>query len=226
MAKPTSRHRWIQHCINEFNAGKPVGTRHRSTNLHYPKLREDGVIGPSTRTAIRKTRYFLGLGTEHWQGNPVEVSDNFLRLIKNPFLGDMTRRKLASKRRNARVRRWQVSRRPPPATGGLTYFDGKRCASWIARGLFAVRASGLAFALLSGFRDPAYSTSLCYRICEHPSCPGLCAGAGSNHSGIFFPRGAADCTNGPTVRSRARARGCPLNNHLPRDLPHCSYNGN
>jgi hypothetical protein len=113
-----------------------------------------------------------------------------------------------------------------PAGSGLSYFDGVRCATWIARNLAKVRAAGRwAGRLVSGFRDPRYSTSLCYAMCGRPSCPGRCAGANSNHSGIWFPAGAADVSDYITFGAECRRLGLPLHNNLPIDRVHYSNSG-
>lgn len=235
MARPDRRVRWIQHCIDGLFKGHPVGTRHRSGALHYPTLRPDGLRGKRTVTAIKKARFYVGLGSEDWERNPVEVSDDFLRLIKDPFSRSKNetraewrkRRKLASKRRKARVKRWKSNRRTAPAssTKGLVYFDGKLTAAWIAKWLVRARLAGIHFTQTSGFRWPWYSRLLCVRICGRPRCPGLCAGETSNHSGIFYPRGASDNAPPWGLRAWLARHGAPLTNHLPHDPVHVSASG-
>lgn len=222
-----TRIRWIQHCVNMFNAGKPVGTKNRMPSLHYKPLRLDGVAGHQTKVAIQKTRYHCGIGPSNYRDNPTSVSDDFLRIIKDPFSGSRSRRRLASKRRRARIARWKKQRVGAPTShGGLTMLDGRQVVTWIARGLVYARRHGVSFSVISGYRTPAYSRSLCYPICGGPRCPGLCAGDTSNHSGLVFPRGAADTAgNAGGARAKARQGGVPLNNHLPRDYPHSSYSG-
>jgi hypothetical protein len=114
-------------------------------------------------------------------------------------------------------------------TTGVTTFDGVPVAAWMTRYLQWARAhGGWRGALVSGFRDPAYSESLCYRMCGKPSCPGLCAGRTSNHSGKELPHGAVDVTD--YVRFGVAMRQCPYTprifNNLPRDLVHFSATGN
>ena len=116
--------------------------------------------------------------------------------------GGRRRRKLAREVKRIRGEKDHLSRKlehlekkkdkPPPQTSGVVTFDGKPCAAWIAADLRKIREMGWDGYLLSGYRTPAYSESLCYGICGAPSCPGRCAGSSSNHSQYERPGGAAD----------------------------------
>jgi hypothetical protein len=210
----------------------------RRRALHLPRLTLDGREGPKTHKAIKLSRYYVGVGTEDWEKNSPDVSDRLLRLLRHPFRRpawetkkeNQKRRKLASRRCAARVKEWKRSRRPPPSQNGLTILDGKQCAAWIAKALLRCRTNRGAAGrwpgyLISGFRDPLYSEQLCFRRCGRPSCPGTCAGRASNHSGIIYPRGAADCFLATLLRRVAASLGIPLINHLPYDEPHSSATG-
>lgn len=80
--------------------------------------------------------------------------------------------------------------------------------------------------LYSGWRDPVYSESLCFNICNRPSCPGLCAGRASNHSQVGPPNwGAIDVKSYVAFAQACAKINAPFTNHLPADLPHRSYTG-
>lgn len=115
----------------------------------------------------------------------------------------------------------KVRRRP-----GLVWYDGKQVASWIADDLDKARAHGWHGVVVSGYRTPAYSESLCYRMCGRPSCPGTCAGRSSNHSqGYIFPNGAVDVTDYYRLAEVAAQLGLRIKNRLPRDRVHFSNSG-
>jgi hypothetical protein len=205
----------------------------RRFGLHYPVLRDDGRKGAHTREAIKKSRYYIAVGHGDWRKNGTDITPELLKTLANPFRrikgysrrDNLARRRTASKRRKERLARWKNAHRPHPKTKGLVYLDGKLCAAWIAGWLIKVRLHHVAFSLVSGYRSPEYSDSLCRRMCGQPRCPGLCAGRSSNHSGIYFPRGAADVTNFWAVRAMLARLGAPLTNHLPRDPVHVSNSG-
>lgn len=117
--------------------------------------------------------------------------------------------------------------RPVKGWPGVVWFDGKMCAAGIAKELQRIRNAGRwKGVLVSGFRTPAYSRSLCYARCGRPSCPGTCAGEKSNHSGRGYGRkGAADLTDFYTFKEEARRLGSWLENHLPYDPVHFSDSG-
>jgi hypothetical protein len=123
----------------------------------------------------------------------------------------------------------------PPKNHKLVEVDNRLCAGWIARkALKPARASGIWDGyVISGYRSPEYSTSICEGICGHPTCPGLCAGASSNHS---CPpshdckpfEGAVDVSDAAGLIAYCRSHGVPLHGageRLPNDVNHCSHSG-
>jgi hypothetical protein len=93
-----------------------------------------------------------------------------------------------------------ANKKAAAATTGVTTYDGVPCAAWLVPHLDWARHTGHGGVkwmgkLVSGFRDPAYSKSLCMKMCGAPACPGKCAGLTSNHSGSAKPNGAVDVTD-------------------------------
>ena len=116
---------------------------------------------------------------------------------------------------------------PPEPKDGVVTFDGHPCAAWIAHDLKEARDKGLwDGVLISGYRTPQYSTSLCFGICGQASCPGRCAGASSNHSKYVKPEGAADVSDYVRCEEAMRKIGSPLHNAIgPSDPNHMSSSG-
>ncbi len=117
----------------------------------------------------------------------------------------------------------------------LRRFDGKLVPRWIVQdALKPARKAGVQFTVISGYRSPAYSTSLCEAMCGAPTCPGRCAGATSNHScppthtGRKF-EGAVDVYPGaPALRAWCESHGNPIRGggaELPSDPNHFSRSG-
>src|SRR5262245_44265048 len=103
---------------------------------------------------------------------------------------------------------------------------GRPVARWIAEWLEKSYRAGWRGYVTSGWRDPAYSESLCYNMCGAPSCPGRCAGRSSNHSGSIYPAGAVDVTSYYTFAAIQVRIGSPLHNSLgAQDPVHFSYSG-
>lgn len=125
--------------------------------------------------------------------------------------------------------------KPPPQSGLLVTFDGLQVPRWIASILQNARNDGVSFHVISGYRSPAYSTSLCMGMCGAPQCPGTCAGAASNHacppSGKGVPyEGAVDVFPGaPALESWCRAHNQPLYGNGfalgSADMNHFSHTG-
>ena len=102
----------------------------------------------------------------------------------------------------------------------------KPLAAWMVPKVDAAYSHGWRGTLTSGWRSAAYSTSICYRLCGQPTCPGTCAGAGSAHSGSVYPAGAIDVTDPYGFAAASRAAGTGLHNSLgSRDPWHMSMSG-
>lgn len=101
---------------------------------------------------------------------------------------------------------------------------------WMIPWFDKVWNSGTHFEIVSWYRTPEYSESLCQNMCGAPTCPGTCAGRNTNHAcpptntGVKY-EGAADVSNYYAVRAALDRFGAPLTNHLPRDPVHVSHSG-
>jgi hypothetical protein len=193
-------------------------------------IRVDGTRGEMTDRRIRTIKYYLGyLGDRNAAANTEFRSR--LWHPKSLRYSSPVRLARAAARRVKQRREAKANEAKGRRTGVGTY-DGHPCANWMIPYLDWARHTGhdgnkWRGQLVSGWRDPAYSESLCYRMCGHPSCPGMCAGRSSNHSGSVKPAGAVDVTD--YDRFRWLMQYCPtlphLTNHLPRDRVHFSVSG-
>lgn len=189
-------------------------------------LTEDGAGGPLTGKRISEAKWFIGLPDHRNSGwSPaLEWMLHHFGKTKDGVIGpDGLKR--GSQRRAAQKAHAKKAHDHAVNHNGLVVFDGLPCAAWIARWLEKARAHGWTGRLVSGYRDPAYSTSLCRRICGAPTCPGRCAGATSHHVGIVEPAGAADVTQYIQCAQVMREIGSPLHNALPADKVHLSATG-
>jgi hypothetical protein len=133
----------------------------------------------------------------------------------------------------AKVEYLETHKDPGPVPN-LVSMDGRQVPGWIAEILQQARSSGAwGGYVVSGYRSPSYSISLCYAMCGRPSCSGMCAGAASNHaappSGTGQPyEGAVDVTDPYNLRRYVESRGLPLvggGAKLSRDHVHFSRTG-
>lgn len=103
---------------------------------------------------------------------------------------------------------------------GVTSFDGKPCAKWVAAELQWAREHGWKGRLESGYRSKADQE----RVCATGVTP--CAKPGtSNHEGKRFPKGAADVTNPEeldAVLSHKHGRKLKYTGKTIGDVPHFS----
>lgn len=111
---------------------------------------------------------------------------------------------------------------------GFTYVNGRLVCGWIAEELAKARGYGWRGSVVSGYRTPAYSESLCFHMCGRPSCPGRCAGRNTNHArGPAYPLGAVDVTDYWHLQQICRQHGLRIHNGLPSSDPvHFSHAGN
>lgn len=124
--------------------------------------------------------------------------------------------------------KWLRKHPPPldPDGDGLITVDGKQIATEVGREVLRIRAAGRWKGyVVSGYRTPEYSESLCYRMCGRPSCPGTCAGRSTNHARKGGRNGAVDLTDYYTFAAECKRLGSWLENHLSRDRVHFSDSG-
>lgn len=210
----------LQRALNRFTAAHP--------RLGHPPILEDGDFGPSTRKRIKDVKYDLGY---------VHVNDdvdaNFFKRMNHPTRVDpewkQTKEVVArGKKRRAKRRLWVLRNKFKAFLhSGVGTFDDIPVAKTAIPVLNWCRANGWNGRLVSGFRTPAFSESLCFRMCGRPSCPGQCAGRATNHAFATPERFALDVSdflNFAVIVSR-----CPIqpkmHNDLPHDLVHFSPSG-
>jgi hypothetical protein len=157
-------------------------------------------------------KYVHGHGIHRW----IRARNFALRLAKRTKDPAGAKRAAAAYEKHIKWIRAHDDPKPQPSGGNFVTMDGKQVAGWIGRIALQARAAGAWHGyLISGFRSPEYSTSLCMGICGHPTCSGTCAGALSNHS---CPpthtckewEGAGDFTDAAILCAYARAHGVPL----------------
>lgn len=191
------------------------------------KIREDGVPGPATLKRIREVKFWLG-----WLDKNIDShwTDNFAKAVLHPERQAKGTRDRGKTRRRRHNLAWAKTFLNPI---GVTTFDGVRVARWLVPYLKRARATGRWHGrLVSGFRDPAYSEKLCYRMCGRPRCPGKCAGRSSRHCGSRKPEGAIDVSDyyafGRAVHGWKPKNGWPIifNSLGAQDPVHFSAYGN
>lgn len=194
----------------------------------------DGKLGPSTQGRIRTCKWYLGYlppkgskgGSNSLDATPDHDFRQRLWHPKNPLYSSPARLSRAAKRRVAQRKRAKDNENKAKQHG-VSRYDGRLVANWLIPYCQWARAHGWRGTVVSGWRDPAYSESLCYRMCGRPSCPGRCAGRSSNHSGSDKPHGAIDVSD--YWRFAQIIAHCPLSpriyNALPIDRVHFSASG-
>ena len=214
----------IQRKLNEFTEHFP--------KLRYAPLRADGRDGPLTRKRIREAKLDLGYLRKNINSS---VDENFLWRLDHPFRVNpkrgQTQKAVNRGKRRRRDRRRHIARNRLRAylKPGVGFFDGVPVAKTFIPVLTWCRQNGWHGRLVSGYRTPAYSESLCYRMCGRPSCPGRCAGRSTNHAYATPERFAGDVSDYYNF-GRIVAR-CPLrpkvhNSLGARDPVHFSPQGN
>lgn len=146
-------------------------------------------------------------------------------LVKKRKAHEAVRRDLREKRQEIKEDHRAASGPGKKGSSSIVTFDGVQVVSDAAYWLAEARKHGWHGTLVSGYRSPAYSTSLCYGMCGAPSCPGRCAGASSNHARTAYPGPAVDVTDFITCERVLIDIGSGYYNDLPYDLVHMSKSG-
>lgn len=193
-------------------------------------LRIDGDPGHATYARTMGVKFYLGYGNNR----DGEFTGAFVRRMRHPLNEDYFPPGMihtGRERRATQKSHWRANQISSYLTAGVTRFDGRPVAKCAVPYLVYARSHGWFGQLVSGWRDPNYSQHLCYNMCGHPSCPGLCAGLSSNHVGSSCARFAVDVSDyirfGHIMATMSLAPGQPrLHNFLPHDLVHYSPSGN
>ena len=116
----------------------------------------------------------------------------------------------------------------PDRDGDLIEIDGKPVSAGVGREVLRIRAAGRwGGSVVSGYRTPEHSESLCFGMCGKPSCPGMCAGRSSRHTQKGGRNGAVDVSEWWTFRQECERLHSWLDNILgPADPVHFSDIGN
>jgi hypothetical protein len=200
--------------------------------LGHSRLIVDGKMGQLTKKRIRTIKWYLGYSRANMNAR---VDQIFFHRMAHPSRvnSNWNQSKQAVKnghRRRLSRRRWVAQNQLKSyLKPGVTRFDGKPVAKTAVPLLQWARKNGWRGVLVSGWRDPKYSQSLCFRMCGRPSCPGRCAGLASNHVGSSPAKFAMDVSDYSNFGSLMRR--CPLkpdvHNALgARDPVHFSPSGN
>lgn len=212
----------LQHALNRWSKD------HR--DLGRPVLQVDGGMGTLTKKRIREVKYDLG-----YLDPKGVIDENFFKRMNHPTEVHMdwgqgeeavARGKERRSRRRLAVARNRIRAFLKPGVGT---FDGVPVAKTAIPVLKWCREhGGWKGRLVSGYRTPAYSESLCFAICGRPSCPGRCAGRSTNHAYATPERFAIDVSD--YVNFGHIVAQCPIkpkmHNALPNDLVHFSPQGN
>jgi hypothetical protein len=191
-------------------------------------IMEDGKLGPSTFGRVRTCKYYLGYK------RPVNghINTDFRQRLWHPKsvrYSSPGRVRRGMERRIAQRKNAKQNDHHATQTHGVGRFDGIVVAACAIPYMQWAREHGWQGHLVSGWRDPKYSQSLCFRMCGRPSCPGKCAGLSSNHVGSEPSRFAIDVSD--YWRFGQLMRQCPhrpviLNRLGARDPVHFSPSGN
>lgn len=114
-----------------------------------------------------------------------------------------------------------------PDGDDLIEIDGKQVAEGVGMEVLRIRKAGRWHGVVvSGYRTPEFSESLCFKMCGAPTCSGKCAGRGTRHATKGGREGAVDLSDFITFAAECRRLGSWLENNLPVDLVHFSDLGN
>lgn len=215
---------------------KAVNHQLHDRNFPWRDVKVDSKAGRHTFDAAHMAGFLMGfsvdqlksIGSGHITEYTYEILTHKRRRSVAMKIRDRSRRDDAEHLR--KKHRYLKEHHDPNPGAGTTEFDGHEVATWIVVWLEKSRKAGWNGSVISGFRSPEYSTSLCVSMCGASSCLGRCAGAGSNHScppshACSYPEGAVDVSDQYNFADIQRRIGSPLQNNLPSDRLHFSASG-
>jgi hypothetical protein len=202
-------------------------------------LHVDGDLGDATRGRIRTVKWYLGYlppkgkhGSNSLDSTPDVDFRQRLYHPKDPRYSTPARIARGAARRTSQRRKANRNHHDATRRHGIVIYDGIPVAAYFVPHLDWARHIGhngkkWRGRVVSGFRTPQYSESLCYRMCGRPQCPGRCAGMATNHAYTEPPRGAVDLSDYTTFREIIpfSPHHPPIHNELPNDLVHFSPTG-
>lgn len=214
--------RHLQQALNHF-----IDTHPR---LGHAKLQVDGDMGKMTKQRLHEIKYDIGYKRENLD-KPAD--ENFFKRLNHPTRVEsrwgQTKEVVRRGKKRRRTRRLWVARNKTHAVlkPGVGTFDGVSVAKCAIPVLTWCRQHGWSGRLVSGYRTPAYSESLCRRMCGRPACPGRCAGRATNHAYAGPDRFAMDVSD--YIKFGQVVKNCPIRPHvhnsLPNDRVHFSPSG-
>jgi hypothetical protein len=219
----TKEIRQLQRAMNYFSV--------KYLDNGFAPILVDGKFGKSSKRRVQWTKYFLGYsGSVNDQNDTVDLK--FLSRMWHPKdirYSSAYRISRGNKRRIEQRARWARNKRKVRKTTGVGSFDGVPVANLAIPILEWCRKNGWRGRLVSGWRDPIYSRSLCRRMCGRDSCPGRCAGTSSNHVGTTWDRFAVDVSD--YSKFELVVARCPIKPRIrnlldARDPVHFSPQGN
>ncbi|MDQ3964355.1 MAG: hypothetical protein M3277_10655 [Actinomycetota bacterium] len=204
----------------------------RARKFPWRTIDADEIFGDETQKGARFAGWLMGF---HRGGELDNIRDGtitahaFAILVRQRDPSEEMKKRAEERKAIAKKLRFTHNHRPRKRKArGVAIFEEDQVASWMVKFLKKSRASGWDGQLISGFRSPQFSESLCLDMCGQPSCPGRCAGKNSNHSGLIHPAGAIDVSpeSAAEFASIQRRIGSPLRNDMPTTDPnHFSISG-
>lgn len=215
----------LQRALNHFT---------RRCKLGVTPLKVDGEMGRATRKRVKLCKYWLGYPRENvnsyvGDGHELMWRLNHARSIAGPWHVTKAGVQRGKARRAAHRRHVAANHVVAVFKPGVSHFDGQPVANPFIPYMQWARAHDWQGHLVSGYRTPPYSESLCYAMCGAPKCSGRCAGRSSRHSQTTLYGGAIDVSDYAKFKQLMAA--CPLRPQLhnvlgSRDPVHFSVVGN
>lgn len=196
----------------------------------WRKVIRDKNVGPATIKEAHFAGWLLGFSRKRLnhisKGLITKEDQKYLRREWKVTAGMAKRDKRRKKRVVELRQRHKESQKIDPDGDGLDTFEGVTVDAAFISWLRKARKAGWVGTVVSGYRTPAYSESLCYQMCGSPSCPGRCAGRSSRHA-QKDGNGAVDVSDYTNFGFIMKKLGAPFYNALgAADPVHFSRFGN